>query len=187
MDVSELFERGAKWAATKVKAITADHLDSDTPCDEWNVKAVTNHMTGEVKMIGSAARGEEPDPASVGADHVGDDPGAVYASVVDATLADLRGASLDSTWKLPFGEMPAQRALAIFFVDQMVHAWDVAKATGQEATMPAELAAAALEVVDGNIPDGGRKERGAFFGPRVPVPDDASDQDKLIGYLGRTP
>jgi hypothetical protein len=51
--------------------------------------------------------------------------------------------------------------------------------------MPADLAEAAFGVVNGRMD--GPDQRGSFFKPRVPVPDDASAQDKLIGYAGRTP
>lgn len=185
MDVSELLERAAEWAATKVKAVTADQLGKGTPCDEWDVRALTNHMTSGVKMVGRAARGEEPDPQAFGGEHVGDHPGAAYSSALESTRAALEEPGvMDRTWRLPFGERPAQAALPIFGVDQITHGWDLAKATGQDTTIPPDLAAAAMGIVGGRITDRGP---GKLFKEEVPVPDDASDQDKLLGYLGRTP
>lgn len=187
MEVTELFEKAAEWAATKVKSVTADHLSSDTPCDEWDVKALTNHMTSGVDFLARAARGEDPDPNGFTADYVGDDPATAYSAALAAAKKELKQPGLlEKTLNLPFGEMPAQVALSIFAADQITHGWDLAKATGQDATIPPELAKAALGVVGGNIGDDRRGE-GKFFKAEVPVSESASDQDKLIAYLGRNP
>ena len=62
-------------------------------------------------------------------------------------------------------------ALGIAFVDQLVHGWDIAKATGQDTTMPDDLAQAAFQMVDGRMPD---DQRGDAFKPAVEVPDERS-------------
>ena len=43
LDLLDLYERAGEWSATKV-AGAADHLDSPTPCDEWDVRTLMNHM-----------------------------------------------------------------------------------------------------------------------------------------------
>ena len=86
------------------------------------------------------------------------------------------------------GEGVAEKSafvIGIGFVDQLVHGWDIAKATGQDATMPDGLAEAAFGVVNGRMD--APESRGGAFQAIVPVPEDASPQDKLIGYLGRQP
>ena len=186
MEAKELFARGAQWASDKIEAIGADELHRDTPCTEWDVKAVANHVTSGLNMIGRAARSEEPDAEAFTRDYVGDDPASAFASELSSTLRELKDVSTDGTWKLPFGEMPVQTALGIFGVDQIAHGWDIAKATGQDATIPDGLATAALGVVDGNITED-RRGPDKFFGEQVEVPDDATPGEKLMGYLGRKP
>jgi uncharacterized protein (TIGR03086 family) len=75
-------------------------------------------------------------------------------------------------------------ALGIAFSDFLLHGWDVARATGQDATMPAGLAEAAYEMIHGRFTDDQRK---GVFKPEVPVPDDATPQARLLGYTGRQP
>lgn len=84
------------------------------------------------------------------------------------------------------GDVPAMQILGIAFCDQLIHGWDLAKATGQDTTMPEDLAAAAWGFLDGRLPDEARGP-GRNFKVAVPVSDDASVQDKLIAYCGRQP
>ena len=82
--------------------------------------------------------------------------------------------------------MPHAQMLGIAFCDNLTHGWDLAKATGQDTTIPSDLAAAAWEMINGNISDDARGP-GGMFKPVVPVPENASIQDKLVAYLGRDP
>ncbi len=66
-------------------------------------------------------------------------------------------------------------SLGIDFSDTLLHGWDVAKATGQDTTMPEGLAAAAYEIIHGAFTDDQRK---GVFKPEVEVGDDASPQDR---------
>ena len=74
--------------------------------------------------------------------------------------------------------------MGIAFSDQLLHGWDVAKATGQDAAMPDGLAEAAYEMIHGRFTDDQRK---GVFKAEVTVADDASAQDKLLAYTGRDP
>ena len=74
--------------------------------------------------------------------------------------------------------------MGIAFSDQLLHGWDLAKATGQDTTMPDGLAEAAYEMIHGRFTDDQRK---GVFKPEVTVADDASAQDKLLAYTGRDP
>ena len=75
-------------------------------------------------------------------------------------------------------------ALGVAFSDLLVHSWDVARATGQDDTMPDGLATAAYELVHGKFTD---EQRKGIFKPEVPIGDDASQQDRLLAYTGRDP
>ncbi|MBV8690169.1 MAG: TIGR03086 family protein, partial [Actinobacteria bacterium] len=74
-------------------------------------------------------------------------------------------------------------SLGIAFSDLLIHGWDLAKASGQDATMPDGLAAAAYEIIHGKFSDDQRK---GMFKPEIKVGDDASPQEKLLAYTGRT-
>ena len=75
-------------------------------------------------------------------------------------------------------------SLGIAFSDQLLHGWDLAQATKQDATMPKGLPEAAFEMIHGRFTDDQRK---GVFKPEIDVPADAPAQDKLLAYTGRTP
>jgi uncharacterized protein (TIGR03086 family) len=174
MDFIDLFERGSAWSAAKIPA-DADRLDGPTPCDEWDVRTLLNHMVDSLRYFTEAANDPEhatlpaPDPP----DTIGDDPVQRYAAARDATLA---------AYREPGVVERTGPSLAIAFADQLVHGWDLAEATGQDTTMPPDLAQAAFQTVDGRMPP---DKRGSAFKPEVPVPEDAPAQERLLGYVGR--
>ena len=75
-------------------------------------------------------------------------------------------------------------SLGIAFSDQLLHGWDLATATAQDATMPAGLPEAAFEMIHGRFTD---DQRQGVFKPEVAVPEGASAQDRLLAYTGRDP
>lgn len=183
MDVFDLFERGTAWATTKV-AGAQDQLDAATPCDEWTVRRLIDHMLAAQQMFAAGPSGGTiAPPTGTPPDLVGADPAGQYE---EARKATIHAYSAPGVMEGTVSGAPAAQILGIGFCDQLTHGWDLAKATGQDATMPADLASAAWLFVGGRIPDESRGP-GKNFKAAVPVADDASDQDKLIGYLGRTP
>ena len=175
MDLVDLFERGSAWTKEKIDAAKGS-LDAQTPCEGWDVRTLVNHLIGWNTFFQAAARGEEAaPPPEPPLDVAGDDPAASYEAARQATLAAFRE---------PGALEKVGATAGIAFVDQVVHGTDIAKATGQDATMPPDLAEAAFGMVDGRLTD---ERRGQAFKPAVPVDEGASAQDKLLAYLGRKP
>jgi uncharacterized protein (TIGR03086 family) len=75
-------------------------------------------------------------------------------------------------------------SLGIAFGDQLLHGWDLAKATSQDATMPDGLPEAAYEIIHGRFTEDQRK---GVFKPEVEVAPSASPQARLLAYTGRNP
>lgn len=187
MDLLDLYERGTAWTASKVSG-AADQLDASTPCDEWTVRRLIDHMLAAQQMFAAAPSGAVVGPPS-GAppELVGDDPSAQYEDARKATAhAFAQPGVLESTLNGVSGDVPAMQILGIAFCDQLIHGWDLAKATGQDTTMPEDLAAAAWMFLDGQIADE-RRGPGMPFKAAVPLPEDAGVQEKLIAYCGRDP
>ena len=80
--------------------------------------------------------------------------------------------------------MPGGNFIMIPITDMIIHKWDLAKATGQNATIDNALAELGIQVLT-LVLAGGRE--GGAFGPEVIVPASASAQDRLLGLSGRTP
>jgi uncharacterized protein (TIGR03086 family) len=117
---------------------------------------------------------------------VGDDPAAQYEEARKKTIAAYAAPGVLEGTLSGAGGMPAMQIFGIAFCDQLIHGWDLARATGQDAQMPEDLAGLAMQLLDGRLTDDSRGP-GKNFGPAVAVAEGASVQDRLLGYCGRTP
>ena len=171
----DLYDRASSWAREKVSGAT-EKLDARTPCDDWDVRTLLNHILETQRYFLNSARGEQASPPSpTPPATLSDDPVADFEAVRGDMLAAYgeRG-TIEKTGP----------ALGVAFSDLLVHGWDVARATGQDETMPDGLATAAYELVHGKFTD---EQRKGIFKPEVPIGDDASPQDRLLAYTGRDP
>jgi uncharacterized protein (TIGR03086 family) len=84
---------------------------------------------------------------------------------------------------MPFGEMPVAGLAGFRFVDLIVHAWDLAKATEQDTDLAPDLCEAALAMSRQRMT--GMDRANMPFKDEVPVPGDAPAADRLAGFLGR--
>lgn len=173
-DLLELYSQASSWTLGQVAG--ARDLDAPTPCTEWQVRDLLNHMLQAQQYFLGSARGEDatppgPNPPSL----LGSDPHADFAAVRSDLIAAFgQDGVIDKTGP----------ALGIAFSDQLLHGWDLARATGQDATMPDGLAEAAYSCIHGAFTD---EQRQGVFGPEVQVGPDASPQEPLLAYTGRQP
>jgi uncharacterized protein (TIGR03086 family) len=173
-DVMTLYQRASAWTADKF-AGASNQLDAPTPCEDWNVRTLMNHIVQTQQFFAGKAQGKDvsltPDPP----DLIGGDPTAVFARArQDVIDAYSQPGVLEKT-----GPM-----LGIAFSDALIHGWDVARATNQDSTMPEGLAAAAYATIHGRFTD---EQRKGVFRPEVAIAEDAADQEKLLAYTGRDP
>ena len=84
-----------------------------------------------------------------------------------------------------FGGTPMPAVAGLITTDLLVHSWDLATAIGADATLPEAAAESTLMGLQRLPEQMLRNER--MFGPPVEVGDDASAQDRLIGFVGRQP
>jgi len=173
-DLLDLYARASDWCKEKVAG--ASNLDAPTGCDEWNVRDLLNHMLDTQRYFAGSARGEDVSPPAptppklLSGDPVGD-------------FASARAAVLEAFGKEGVMDKTGP-ALGIAFSDQLLHGWDLACATGQDTTMPDGLAEEAYGAVHGQFTE---EQRQGVFKPEVPVADDATAQERLLAYTGRTP
>jgi uncharacterized protein (TIGR03086 family) len=173
-ELLDRYRRASEWTLSKVER-SGDRLDAPTPCEGWDVRTLLNHMVESQQYFARRARGEtatiSPDPPNL----IGDDPASVYARGRDDTLRTFSEAGVVER---------TGPSLGIAFSDSLLHGWDLARATGQDTTMPEGLAQAAYDIVHGAFTD---DQRQGVFGPELPVADDASPQEKFLAYTGRDP
>jgi len=171
-------------AAQEVLAnVETAQMSTSTPCASWDVSGLINHMVGTHAFFVSGVTGNPP-PAE--ADHSAGDYGQAFADAASALVAALQAdGALEKSYKLPFGELPGGALMGLAATDTFQHAWDLAKATGQNTDLNPQLAAGLLEQSKKAISDGFRGPEGAPFGAAQEAPGGASAADQLAAFLGR--
>jgi uncharacterized protein (TIGR03086 family) len=174
IDLLDLYRRASDWTAGTVAGTT--DLSASTPCTEWTVRDLLNHMLETQRYFAAAGRGEDASPPGpTPPETLGDNPTDDFATARADVIATFgKEGVIEKT-------MPA---LGIAFADALLHGWDLATATGQDATMPEGLPEAAYQMIHGRFTD---EQRKGIFGPEVAAPDDATPQQRLLAYTGRTP
>jgi uncharacterized protein (TIGR03086 family) len=187
MDVPALLDESIASTGKIVAGVRPDQLGDSTPCDAWDVRALLNHVIGVAEAFSHVGNGTPINPPDPNTDYfVGDDYAAAYHSATSRLLAAWRKPGvLDATITLPFGDAPGSLGATINFIDVLVHGWDAARATGQDATLAPHLAEPALDLSRG-IMNEQLRQSGAF-GPEVAVAENAPAGDRLVAFLGRTP
>jgi uncharacterized protein (TIGR03086 family) len=178
--------------ARLVRSVGDQQLGDPTPCPDYSVADLLDHIGGLALAFTFSARKEEiPGGGNPSAD--GSRLEAGWRDRICAQLGELGEAWLDPaaydgmTMAGPI-EMPAEVAALVALDEVTVHAWDLAVATGQAyAADPAAVEAARTFASSFEPPEGGPADDGGLFGPPVPVPDDAPALDRLLGSTGRDP
>lgn len=183
MNATDALERSNDLVSGLIGNLTTEHREMRTPCDQWNVHELIEHMCGGAHMIASGLQDQPPETDASGL--LDDGPAVGWENASEVLSAAATPDALGATHQLPFGEVPGEVALSVIVADHVTHAWDLAQATSQRYEASDELATFALEAWKPVVPVEGRTGDG--FKPAVPVADDASAVDKLVGYTGRTP
>ena len=185
---TEHLQRSFGVAAGVLANVKEDQLDDPTPCASWKVRDLINHLVGGSFFFAHVVNTGKADGVPEPPDFASTDFNSAYADgtkqAVDAFAAD---GAMEKMLELPFGTMPGAAFLSIATTDPFMHAWDLAKATGQSTDLDPELAGQLLEGARGLISDGFRGPEPMPFSAAVDVPADAPMADQLAGFLGRTP
>ncbi|HUQ63338.1 MAG TPA: TIGR03086 family metal-binding protein [Acidimicrobiales bacterium] len=169
------YGRASKWTLTKIEHASTS-LDAETSCDGWDVRTLLNHVLETQRYFVAAARGQDAVPPSpTPPELLSDDPFTDFEQGRAETL---------TTFEAPGVIEKTGPSLGIAFCEQLLHGWDLAKATGQDATMPEDLPGPAYEGIHGRFAD---DQRQGIFKPALTVGPDASAQDRLLAYTGRDP
>jgi uncharacterized protein (TIGR03086 family) len=173
VDYIDLFDRASAWTADKVQGANGK-LDAETPCEAWKVRDLLNHVLDTQRYFAGVVDDQKtPLPSPTPPDVLGTDPVKQYEEARETVLrAYRRPGAIEKTGP----------SLGIAFADQLIHGWDLASATGQDTTMPDDLAQAAFDTINGRMPD---DKRGGNFKPSLPVSEGASAQERLLAYSGR--
>jgi uncharacterized protein (TIGR03086 family) len=179
--VDELESAEATFAVLDhvLHGIADDDLDKQTPCREFDVAGLTDHLMNSITVIGGAAGAEFPER---------DRTDSVERQVVMAgrqALDAWKRRGLDGTVPFGSGEAPAKMMAGILSLEFLVHAWDYAAALGREVNAPDSLTDYVMGLAKTIITPEGRSRAG--FDDPIELPDEAGSLERLLAYTGRKP
>lgn len=187
-DEPTTFARAADHFGRLLHQVPADAWGRPTPCSLWDVRALTRHVVEEVLWIPELFAGhslEEVGDRFAG-DILGEDPVNAWDRAVTPAVATVTApGAMDRICALSMGPTPGDEYARQLGTDLVVHAWDLARATGLDETLDADLVAAALAYSEpwvpmlANLPD--------YFAPPIEPESGADDQTRLLNRLGRRP
>jgi uncharacterized protein (TIGR03086 family) len=159
--------------------IAKDDESKQTPCREFDVAKLTDHLLNSITTIGGFAGAEFPER---------DRDDSVERQVILAARPALdawHGRGLDGTVPFGQGEAPAKVMAGVLSIEFLIHAWDYAMATGRKVEAPDSLSDYVMGLAKVIITPQGRTNVG--FDDPIDVPADAGALDRLIAYTGRQP
>ncbi|CCQ14746.1 putative uncharacterized protein [Rhodococcus sp. AW25M09] len=172
--------RDAAAFTALVQSASPTDWSRPSPVAEWTALDVVRHLIEWSRGFLAGGAGIEfqtldidADPLAAWKQHVAD---------IQATLDDPAGRILSNPHT---GDMPVDKAIDMFYTaDIWMHSWDLAKALGRELDLGRERCAAALEAMR---PIEQMLRSSGQYGPAVPVPENASAQDRFVAFIGRDP
>ncbi|MEW2355576.1 TIGR03086 family metal-binding protein [Spirillospora sp. NPDC029432] len=190
------YRRALDLFEDRVGGVPGDRWSAPSPCDRWTAREVAGHMiSGQYAILALATGWPAPDAGGAGAGGVdvgaGGRPGEfATGDVLSAWHTARKECDAALTPEalrrpIPFGalgELPLIDFLGAYVLEPLVHAWDLARATGQPDRLDQDLvhhAFATAHVVAAGLRAAGR------LGPALPPPPRADEQTRLLAFLGR--
>jgi len=170
-----------------IERVSQDLWHAPTPCTEWDARQVANHIIGENLWAGEIFQGKTVAQvgSSLDGDLTGDDPAAAYRRSVEVARQAIEApGAMEATCHLSFGDYSGDDYASQLFMDTLLHGWDIAKGTGQDVRLDAELVARCLPIAEELT---GKFRAAGVFGDDLPVAEDADQQTKLLALVGRRP
>ncbi len=167
-----------------VAGITSTQWSNPTPCDDWDVRSLVNHIVvGNLWAAELAAgRGIHDVGDRLDGDHLGALPLESYDQSAKAAAEAFEApGALDAPCSVSYGPIPGSVYAGHRFVDVLIHGWDIAIATGQMPALAQQLVDACWDVINPQLSD--LQSSGMFGSPETSAATDP--QLRLLETLGR--
>ena len=175
-----------------IEAVPADYLGRATPCTEYSVGDLLDHIRGVTVAWGGAAVKSSGDSSTMGPSGDSSNLDPAWRTSLPRWLRDLADAWSDpQAWtgmtRVGGNDLPAEVAGMALLGELVVHGWDLARATDQPFKPDPATLTMLYENVRQAFGPGQDEARGDAFAPAVPVAPDAPPLDQTLGLLGRDP
>ncbi|MFF8267924.1 TIGR03086 family metal-binding protein [Streptomyces sp. NPDC016562] len=169
-----------------VRAVKDDQWDAPTPCAEWNVRDLVNHVTGEqlwIPPLVTEGRTVEEVGDALSGDVLGEDPVAAWDAAAAASHAAFaEPGALERTVRLSYGPALGRAYCSELTADCVVHAWDLARGIGADDRLPDGLVEFSIKEV---MPYADSLAASGAYAEALEVPAGADAQTRLLALLGR--
>lgn len=187
MDSLKALSKSRQEFETRLRQVGDDQWDLATPCTEWSVRDLVNHLLLGTRMTVQLLAGSTRDDVVAGLDDdlVSADPVGEFVALADQMEAGFGAADgLTGTVDHPMGEIPRQMFIGFRMIDNAVHAWDLARAIGADDQLDADLVS---QLWDDIQPQASMLAETGIFGQGASgdVGEDAPTQTRLLDVLGR--
>jgi len=182
MTISSLLDGARKQAEPVIRNIADDQLGAPTPCAEYTVKDLVNHLLHVVIEFQELAAKRDAD-FSTTPDRVGGDWREEFADEAEKLVAAWAAPGAEEGTSGQMG-LPATTVGQMALLDLTIHAWDLAHATGQDFTPDPDAVTELFGLVDQMGPTA--RQMGVFGGEKQ-VPENATAFQKLLAVTGRDP
>jgi uncharacterized protein (TIGR03086 family) len=183
--VAEAHARALDATRRIVAGVAADRWGDPTPCEDWDVRTVTNHVvSGNWWAAELAAGATIPDVGDrLDGDVLGADALAEYDDSAAAAAAVFRRpGAMEAPAAVSYGPVPGEVYCGHRLIDVLVHGWDIAVGSGQDRELDPDLVEACLAVVE---PQAEELAASGAFHTDVVAPPGADRQTVLLAMLGR--
>ncbi|WP_410812308.1 TIGR03086 family metal-binding protein [Micromonospora sp. 067-2] len=187
MDLLEAYRRSLAEFVDRVAQVGPGQWSEPTPCPDWDVRTLVNHMVSEDRWSVPLLAGRTLDEVGsrFDGDVLGSDPAtAAREAAAQAEIAAIHPGAVDRTVHLSAGDTPAEEYLRQLLAEHLVHGWDVAVAIGVDPRLDPDAVSACARWFAGRVGD---YRRGGLIQPQMRVPADADEQDHLLAAFGRDP
>jgi uncharacterized protein (TIGR03086 family) len=187
VDLPEVHAAALSNTHELVAGVGADQWASPTPCADWDVRALVNHIvTGNFWAAELGAGKTIPEVGDrLDGDVLADDPTAVYQESAEVAAAVFREpGAMERPCAVSYGPVPGEIYCGHRFIDVLIHGWDVAQATGQDRTLPPDLVEACIEVVE---PQAELLRGSGMYGTGGDGAGGSDRQSQLLAMVGRAP
>ncbi len=184
MTVQEDFARAVQLFGQTVHAVGDDQWGNPTPCAEWDVRALVNHLVYEASWVAPLLAGMTI--AQVGdrfdGDLLGDDPRAAWDRAAADAIEAASAHDADARVTVSSGEIPASQYLGQVFTDAVIHRWDLARGIGADDTIDPAYATAIYRQMK---PMEDQMRSWGTYGDPIEAQEDADMQTRLLALFGR--
>jgi len=191
MDALQALAQARTEFENRLRMVADDQWQNATPCGDWDVRALVNHMMVGNRMSLQLLAGVPTEQVMAGFDDdlIGqsNDVAASFAAAADELHAAFAAdGALDGTVNHPMGEIPRPMFAGFRVCDYGIHAWDLARAIGADDQLDADMVQWLWD--DCQPMKDGLAATGMFGeGASGTVADDAPLQLRYLDTFGRRP